>query len=106
MNAEEKIGGLTVYPNVVEDFAFCINSCELFDINLKGNPFTWWNGRADEGCIFKRLDRIVVNQLFLGEMGKVEIEHLARSRSDHAPLLLSCGTQNGHFHKPFKFLKF
>lgn len=28
MDTEEKIGGLPVYPNEVEDFAFCINSCE------------------------------------------------------------------------------
>lgn len=45
LDAEEKIGDLPVYPNEVEDFAFCINSCELMNINFKGSPFTWWNSR-------------------------------------------------------------
>lgn len=35
MNEEEKIEGLLAYPNDYEDFTFCINSCELFDINFK-----------------------------------------------------------------------
>ncbi|KAG5590749.1 hypothetical protein H5410_041263 [Solanum commersonii] len=39
--------GLPVTPNEVEDIAFCVNSCDLLDINFKGSPFTWWNGKAD-----------------------------------------------------------
>ncbi|KAG5581019.1 hypothetical protein H5410_051646 [Solanum commersonii] len=49
------IGGLPV------DFAFCVNSCELVGINFKGSPVTWWNGRIDYGCIFKRFDRYLMN---------------------------------------------
>ncbi|KAH0661787.1 hypothetical protein KY284_026718 [Solanum tuberosum] len=106
LSPEEKIGGLPVYPSEVEDFAFCTNSCELVDIRLNGSPFTWWNGRADDECIFKRLDKIFVNNLFLGEMGNVKLDILARSGSDHAPMLLTCGGQVPHLYKPFRFLKF
>lgn len=52
------------------------------------------------------MDRIVVNQEFLGDMGCVEMEHLARTGSDYAPLLLKCGECNQQIHKPFRFLKF
>lgn len=38
---EEKIGGLPVYPQEYEDFAFCVNSCDLFDLHFSGSPFTW-----------------------------------------------------------------
>lgn len=69
MDADEKIGGPPVYPNEVEVFSFCISSCELIDLNFKGNPLTWWNGRADEGCIFNRLDKVIVNQLFFDDVG-------------------------------------
>ncbi|KAG5611762.1 hypothetical protein H5410_023043 [Solanum commersonii] len=62
LGEDEKIGGLPVYIQEYEDFAFCVNSCGLFDINFSGSPFTWWNGRVDEECIFKRLDRILINQ--------------------------------------------
>ncbi|KAG5626762.1 hypothetical protein H5410_011980 [Solanum commersonii] len=65
LSDEEKIGGLSVYPHEYEDFSCCINSCDLTDIKYTGSPFTWWNGRVDEGCIFKRLDRVAVNQLLL-----------------------------------------
>jgi len=64
LSDEEKIGGFLVLPQEYEDAAFCINSCELYDIRFTGSPFTWWNRRSDAECIFKRLDRVVVNQAF------------------------------------------
>lgn len=66
-------------PNEVEDIAFCVNSCDLLDINFKGSPFTWWNGKADSECIFKRLDRILINHECMGMVVHVEMEHLART---------------------------
>lgn len=38
MSEEEKLGGLPVSPSEYEDFALCINSCELFDMGFKGSP--------------------------------------------------------------------
>lgn len=66
MDAEENIGKLSVYPNEVEDFAFCNNSCD--GLKFQGIPFTWWNGWVDEDCNFKRLERVVVNQLFMDDI--------------------------------------
>lgn len=57
---EKKIDGLPVYPQKYGDFALCIHSCELYDINFSGIPFSWWNGRVDRDWISKILDRIVV----------------------------------------------
>lgn len=48
---EENIGAAS-FLHKVDDFAFCINSCELLDINFKGSLLTWWNGKADNNCIF------------------------------------------------------
>lgn len=105
LDAEEKIGGLPLYPQEYEDFEFCANSCGLIDIKFKGSPFTWWNGRADAKCIFKRLDRLLINHEFLGAVGKAELEHLARTGSDHALLLLSCSGLEEKPNRPFRFLK-
>lgn len=41
LSDEEKIGGLHVLPQEYENVAFCINSCELYDITFTGSPFTW-----------------------------------------------------------------
>lgn len=62
----EKIAGLPMYPQEYKDFAYCINSCDLIEFNFKGSLFTWWNGRADSKCIFKKLDMFLINQSFLG----------------------------------------
>ncbi|XP_075084929.1 uncharacterized protein LOC142168166 [Nicotiana tabacum] len=77
LNEEEKIGGLLVYPPEYEDFSFCVNSCELFDTGYTSSPFT---------C--------------------VDVEHLIRTGSDHAPMLMTCGEDVAHFVKPFRFLNF
>jgi len=36
----------------------------------------------------------------------VELEHLARTGFDHAPMLLSCGDQTTNIKRAFRFLKF
>ncbi|XP_019248496.1 PREDICTED: uncharacterized protein LOC109227757 [Nicotiana attenuata] len=105
LHEDEKKGGL-VHPPEYEDFAFCVNSCGLFKQGYKGSPFTWWNGRSNAACIFKRLDRIFVNLPFQNMLPTIEFEHLIRTGSDHAPLLMTCGEQTTKFVKPFRFLNF
>ncbi|XP_075101861.1 uncharacterized protein LOC142177287 [Nicotiana tabacum] len=36
----------------------------------------------------------------------IEVEHLIRTGSDHAPLLMTCGVQTTNFVKPLRFLNF
>ncbi|XP_016488731.1 uncharacterized protein LOC107808707 [Nicotiana tabacum] len=96
LSEEEKIGGLPVYPSEYENFAFCVNSSRLIDLGYKESPFTWWNGRPNAECIFKRLDRILVNLPFQNLFPSIEMEHLIRTGSDHAPLLIICGENTTH----------
>ncbi|XP_059281287.1 uncharacterized protein LOC132034982 [Lycium ferocissimum] len=106
LSDEVKLGGAPVTLNETEDFAFCVNSCDLFDMGFKGSPYTWWNGRAAEDCIFKRLDRIMVNSHFQEVFPQIEVEHLTRTGFDHSPLLLSYGEIAINMKKPFRFLNF
>ncbi|XP_009624636.1 uncharacterized protein [Nicotiana tomentosiformis] len=106
LSEEEKLGGLPMYPPEYENFAFCVNSCGLFDLGYKGSPFTWWNRRPNAQCIFKRLDMIFVNLPFQNLFSDIDVEHLIRTGSDHAHLLMSCGDNARQFMKPFKFLNF
>ncbi|XP_060190703.1 uncharacterized protein LOC132619963 [Lycium barbarum] len=91
LNDEKNIGGIPIQPQNVEDFAFSVNSCELEEIRFKGSPFTWWNGRAGDDCIFQRLDRMFINAPLQDWFNSLEVEHLARTGSDHAPLLCTYG---------------
>lgn len=68
-----------------------MNYLDLFDIGFKGNSFAWWNGRIDEERIFERLDKIFVNRLFQEKFGLMEVEHLAKTGSDHSPLFITMG---------------
>ncbi|XP_075091901.1 uncharacterized protein LOC142172043 [Nicotiana tabacum] len=106
LHEDKKIGGLPVHPPEYENFAFCVNSCGLFEQGYKGSPFTWWNGRSNAECIFKRLDRSFVNFPFHNMLPTIEVEHLIRTGSDHAPLLKTCGEKTTNFVKPFRFLNF
>ncbi|XP_060195007.1 uncharacterized protein LOC132624210 [Lycium barbarum] len=75
LSDEEKLGGLPVTLDECEDFAFCITSCELFDMGYKGSLFMWWNGRSAgdsireevvkvKGAIFEE-DPSIVNRIVL-----------------------------------------
>ncbi|XP_060177955.1 uncharacterized protein LOC132607892 [Lycium barbarum] len=57
-----------------------------------GSTFTWWNGRADEAIIFKRLDRVLCNQKMMDKYPQMTVTHLIKKGSDHAPLELKVST--------------
>ncbi|XP_070031969.1 uncharacterized protein [Nicotiana tomentosiformis] len=103
---EENFGGLPVSLNEIDDFRHCINTCNLFNLGFKGSIFTWWNKRADEDCIFKRLDRCLDNVEFQQTFPGLEVIHLSKIGSDHSPILLKCDIEAVPVKKPFKFLNF
>ncbi|XP_070036716.1 uncharacterized protein [Nicotiana tomentosiformis] len=83
-----------------------MNTYNLTDLGFKGSIYTWWSGRAEQDCIFKRLDRCFANmemqQLWTG----VEVEHLSKIGSDHCPLLITCNPDAVQIKKSFIFLSF
>ncbi|XP_016436865.2 uncharacterized protein LOC107762979 [Nicotiana tabacum] len=103
---EEKFGGLLVSLNEIDDFRHCVNTCNLFDLGFKGSIFTWLDGRAEEDCIFKRLDRCLANVQFQQTFSGIEVQHLSKTGSDHSPMYLKCDIETPPIKKPFKFLNF
>ncbi|WMV21122.1 hypothetical protein MTR67_014507 [Solanum verrucosum] len=106
LNEEEKLGGLAFTQNEALEFASCINACALTEVRTSGSKYTWWNGRIEEDCIFKRLDRILVNQEFMDLFPTSEVHYLIRQGSDHAPLHMTSSSREDVFIKPFRFLNF
>lgn len=90
--------------NKVNDFKHCINTCNLHDLGFKGSIHTWWNGRAEEDCIFKRLDQVLADMEFQQLYPGVEITYLSKIGSDHSPLLITCDPNFAPVKKQFKFL--
>ncbi|KAH0714422.1 hypothetical protein KY284_007327 [Solanum tuberosum] len=106
LNEEEKLGGLPFTQHEAIDFASFICMCALSEVQTIGSKFTWWNGQIEEECIFKRLDRILVNQEFVEVFPSSEVHHLIRQGSDHAPLHMICNSEEEITVKPFRFLNF
>lgn len=72
-------------------------------LKTTGSRYTWWNGRTEGECIFKRLDRVLGNQALFNLIPSSEVHHLIRRGSDHAPLHVICNTEQEIMVKPFKF---
>ncbi|KAL3363180.1 hypothetical protein AABB24_012466 [Solanum stoloniferum] len=106
LSPEEKLGGFPVYCQETEDFANCIATSSLYDLGYIGSTYTWWNGRSEDACIFKRLDRILGNQRLMNLFPTMKIKHLIKKGSDHSPLVLECSQNTEEIIKPFKFLNF
>lgn len=90
---EEKQVGLSFTQSEATDFSLCINNCTLNEVSFFGRKYTWWKGRIEEECIFKRLNRVMVNQDFIDIFPSTEVHYLIRQGSDHTPLHLVCNTE-------------
>lgn len=88
-------GGMQEFENIVQH-------CRLVDLGSQGPKFTWCNKR-EEGLICKKLDRFLVNNVWLRKQDKAYGVFEAEGCSDHL---------RGRFHlqaeavgkrRPFKF---
>ncbi|KAJ4827481.1 hypothetical protein Tsubulata_006828 [Turnera subulata] len=67
-------------------FVNCLSNTNLLDLGFTGCKFTWKSGSKKA-----RLDRFVCNTAWRVKNPEVTVFHLARTGSDHNPLLLRAG---------------
>lgn len=101
LNPCEKGGGRPHRVSKSFDFAACMDSCGVTDTGFVGSTFTWCNNWTPRGRIWKRLDRIMVNDGWLHEFQSTVVRHLSKSGSDHRPLLMKCHIEQKEFVKFF-----
>ncbi|XP_058077579.1 uncharacterized protein LOC131225973 [Magnolia sinica] len=85
------------------DFVEAIDNAGLLDAGFSGSCFTWCNNQQGPARVWARLDRVLTNGLWNSSFPNFHVEHLPRSNSDHAPLLLVLLNQNFVGPKPFCF---
>ena len=104
VTTNEKRGGLPFRVDEGMELRTFMSLAGVSDAGFSGSPFTWCNNRGGLARIWKRLDRVLVNQSISSLGVSFMVQHLAREPSDHSPLLISTSTRLDNKPKPFRFL--
>ncbi|XP_071933856.1 uncharacterized protein [Coffea arabica] len=86
------------------EFLSFMEEAGVFDAGFSGPSFTWSNNRRGRAQIWKRLDRLILNEECLGVASAISIVHLARHPSDHSPLKISFASRRDNKPRLFRFL--
>ncbi|KAL0405899.1 UNVERIFIED_CONTAM: hypothetical protein Slati_3903800 [Sesamum latifolium] len=71
-----------------EDFQACLQDTGLITLPMQAEWFTWHNCSSDTRSLWKRLDRFLVNDCWLGCWPNTHYASLNGRTSDHSPLVL------------------
>ncbi|KAK3212552.1 hypothetical protein Dsin_017258 [Dipteronia sinensis] len=89
----------------MEEFVKCLQASKLDDIRFSGFLHTWCNKRSN-GCISKKLDRVLVNNEWLFKFEHSEARFLPPRISNHCPSVVKLGLPGNKKYCPFEVLKF
>jgi len=105
--SSEKCGGSRTFPSLASnEFKETIAQCNFLDLGFSGSNFTWTNSQFGGGYIAERLDRALANGDWRVKFSDATVNHLARAKSDHNPLLISTAPDPGPRRLPFRFHEF
>ena len=85
----------------MRDFKLCIEQLEVTDLNYSGKFFTWWDCNIN-APVFKKLDRVMINEFWMHQFPLSHCCFLPRGLSDHCPSLTTLGFNVGTVRKPFQ----
>nr|XP_016513402.1 PREDICTED: uncharacterized protein LOC107830381 [Nicotiana tabacum] len=102
LQADDRIGGLSVTMGEVVDFQECIGSCELMELPCGGCRYTW-NDKHGDNRVFSKIDWAFVNREWLDNMPVVQDVFLVEGISDHCPLRIKKDTGGWKRARAFKF---
>ncbi|XP_074315440.1 uncharacterized protein LOC141651639 [Silene latifolia] len=102
-HASEKTGPNP--PKISEVMAFndCLRTCHLDDLSSTGCEFSWTNKHHDGTRVWSRLDRALINPLWLQTFPNSNAVVLLPGLSDHSPILVNV-FEDQKFRKQFSFL--
>ncbi|XP_065630930.1 uncharacterized protein LOC112006522 [Quercus suber] len=100
----DKLGGNPLNPRRVQMFKDCLDTCGMVDLGFHGPRFTWINKREEGHFIQERLDRGFANSEWRSLHPEAAVHHLARTHSDHCPVLLKLDDHGpSNLCRPFRF---
>ncbi|KAL0394483.1 UNVERIFIED_CONTAM: hypothetical protein Slati_4414500 [Sesamum latifolium] len=72
----------------MEEFQECIDGTKLITLPMQGEVFTWHKCSYDNRSLWKRLDRMLVNDLWMERWPNASYLSFTPRMSDHSPLVL------------------
>ncbi|KAL2252819.1 UNVERIFIED_CONTAM: hypothetical protein Sindi_0076600 [Sesamum indicum] len=87
-------GGSGDIRMAMEKFNVGIQAAELIPLPMQGEWYTWHNCSTNSRSLWKRLDRILINDRWLARFPSSCYHGLLPRTSDHSPLLLHGDRQN------------
>ncbi|KAL0439698.1 UNVERIFIED_CONTAM: hypothetical protein Slati_2452800 [Sesamum latifolium] len=88
--------------SAAEEFQGCLRNTGLITLPMQGEWFTWHNCSRDARSLWKQLDRLLVNDWWLGCWPNTYYMSLHAQTSDHSPLVLR-GDNSGQLIGLFRF---
>ncbi|KAL2224648.1 UNVERIFIED_CONTAM: hypothetical protein Sindi_3028900 [Sesamum indicum] len=77
----------------MEEFNGCIQNAGLLPLPMQGEWYTWHNCSANPRNLWKRLDRILINDRWMAQFLTSFYTSLTLRTSDHSPLVLNGDSQ-------------
>ncbi|KAL0293694.1 UNVERIFIED_CONTAM: hypothetical protein Sradi_6923400 [Sesamum radiatum] len=84
------------------EFRECILDTGLIHLPVQGERFSWHNCSEGDRSLWKRLDRLIVNDAWLGQWPNSNYHCLNARTSDHSPLVIRGDTAT-HTVSMFRF---
>lgn len=99
LKSSDKSGGPPITNYMVKDFDKCCTQNGLVDLNSTGFFYTWWNKH-----IWCKLDRALVNQLWLGAPFTSSAEFISfGTESDHTSCIVTVSEPGETSKRPFRY---
>lgn len=76
----------------------------ITDLSFSGHRFTWWDGNI-LSPICKKLDRCLVNDIWLQNLNYSHAQFGEKGLSDHCPVFVSLGISRIKIQKPFQLFQ-
>ncbi|XP_011083323.1 uncharacterized protein LOC105165859 [Sesamum indicum] len=87
----------------MEDFNNSIQEAGLLPMPMQGEWYTWHNCSTSTRSLWKRLDRILINDRWLARFPTSSYHSLTPRTSDHSPLVLVGDSQHHNNRGMFRF---
>ncbi|XP_069143473.1 uncharacterized protein [Solanum lycopersicum] len=103
LSPQDRQAGATVNESEIRDFADCVKTMGIHELQWKGSYYTWSNKQIGNARVLSRINRAFGNDEWMDKWGHVILEYGNPGVSDHSTMQLVLHQSNQHVRASFKF---